>query len=440
MLLDILKPLVVNYMIIISFTVTINLFFPFRRNKPLSLKEKWIYATFGSIAAILCMFYPIEVLWDTNFDLRMVIIVALTLYRGLWVGFFTFTSVSIVRFLIGGQYVIPGIIINFIAFFVALLFKKKFLKGRNPLQTAVIIFCFFTLFSVLTLEWFVPALGFSFYVIYFSVFLTSLLVLIYTIEKLISINQQIDETVYVENLKTVSHMAAAFAHEIRNPLTTVRGFIQYLSSNDRHKELPHYSKLILDELDRTNGIISDFLSLTKPGDSTKETIPVEKVLKETVSLMNPTAQLKNISIITSLSKEHFIHVETKLLKQALLNILKNSIEAIENKKIGSEGRIFITTISLSNQKVAILIEDNGVGLTEEELQQIGLPFYTTKSKGTGLGTLIMNKLIRDLGGTVHYYSQKGQWTRVEIIFPTMDPIEAKANIHTPLPTKQEQSS
>ncbi|WP_243385804.1 ATP-binding protein [Bacillus kexueae] len=417
MLLDLLKPLIVNYMIIISFTVSINLFFPFKRNKPTSLREKWIYSIIGSIAAILCMFYPIEVLWDTNFDLRMVIIVALTLYRGFWVGFLTFSFVSVVRYLIGGQFFIPGILINFIAFLAAMLFRQRFIHGHHQFRVLIMIFSVFTTLSILTLEWFVPALDRYFYLIYFSVFLSSLIALIYTIEKLMSINQQIDETVYIENLKTVSHMAAAFAHEIRNPLTTVRGFVQYLSSNNRHEELPQYSQLIIDELDRTNEIISDFLSLTKPGDSVREKVIVEKVIQDTVNLMKPTAQLKNIQMVAQLSKAHQVNVDGKLLKQALLNILKNAIEAIENKQMGSDGRIYITTLSLSNQKVAILIEDNGIGLTEEELKRIGLPYYTTKSKGTGLGTLIMNKLIRDLGGTVHYYSQKNQWTRVEITFP-----------------------
>lgn len=417
MLLDLLKPLIVNYMIIISFTVSINLFFPFKRNKPTSLREKWIYSIIGSIAAILCMFYPIEVLWDTNFDLRMVIIVALTLYRGFWVGFLTFSFVSVVRYLIGGQFFIPGILINFIAFLAAMLFRQRFIHGHYQFRVLIMIFSVFTTLSILTLEWFVPALDRYFYLIYFSVFLSSLIALIYTIEKLMSINQQIDETVYIENLKTVSHMAAAFAHEIRNPLTTVRGFVQYLSSNNRHEELPQYSQLIIDELDRTNEIISDFLSLTKPGDSVREKVIVEKVIQDTVNLMKPTAQLKNIQMVAQLSKAHQVNVDGKLLKQALLNILKNAIEAIENKQMGSDGRIYITTLSLSNQKVAILIEDNGIGLTEEELKRIGLPYYTTKSKGTGLGTLIMNKLIRDLGGTVHYYSQKNQWTRVEITFP-----------------------
>lgn len=418
MLINILKPLIVNYMIIISFTVSTNLFLPFKRNKHTALLEKMIYAFIGSIAAILCMLYPIEVLSDTNFDLRMVIIVVITLYRGVGVGVFTFIAVSLTRYAIGGQFVIPGIIINFIALLGGILFQKHFKRARSKLKIVLFVFSFFAVMTIITLEIFVPFLGFAFYTVYFSIFLSTMIGLIFTVEKLIAINHRLDEAVYSENLKTVSHMAAIFAHEIRNPLTTVRGFIQYLSSNNRHLELPQYSSLILDELDRTNEIISDYLSLTKPGKSSKETVIVETILQETIDLMNPTAKLKKINIEANLSKQHYIHIEKKLLKQALLNIMKNSIEAIENKEIATEGRIFITTITLSNQKVAIHIEDNGVGLTKEELQRIGLPYYTTKSKGTGLGTLIMNKLIRDMGGTVQYYSQKGHWTRVEIIFPT----------------------
>ncbi len=404
-------------MIIISFTVSTNLFFPFKRNKHSTMKEKVVYALIGSIAAILCMVFPIEVLSDTNFDLRMVIVVVITLYQGAGVGFVTFAAVSIMRYLIGGQFIIPGIIINFIALLIGIVFQKPFRRTQSKCKIALFIFSLYTALAIITLESFVPFLHLTFYLTYFSAFLSTMIVLIFMVEKLITINDRLDEAVYLENLKTVSHMAAIFAHEIRNPLTTVRGFIQYLSSDHRHQELPQYSNLILDELDRTNDFISDYLSLTKQGKGEKETVIVETILQETIDLMNPTAQLKKIKIEANLSKQHFIHIEKNMLRQALLNIMKNSIEAIENKHVTSDGRISITTITLSNQKVAIHIEDNGVGLTKEELQRIGLPYYTTKSKGTGLGTLIMNKLIRDMGGTVQYYSQKGHWTRVEIIFP-----------------------
>jgi len=420
MFLSIIKPLIVNYMIIFSFTASSNFLVPFRRDIQYRKKEQLMFAIIGSIAALLCMLYPIEVLWDTNFDLRMIIIILLTLYRGKWVGFFCFLVVSIGRYFVGGQFVFPGILINLIAFLAGLIFRKKFLQASNKVKVLFAIFLFFTTLSLMILKLLVSFLPATFYVIYFSLFLSTLLIVILTVEKFIKLNQQIDEAFYLENLKTVGHMAAAFAHEIRNPLTTVRGFIQYLSTNNRHHELPQFSKLILEELDRTNTIITDFLSLSKPGYDARKTYVVESILKETIDLIYPTAQLQNIKIEWDLSSSHLIHVDKKLLKQTLLNIFKNSMEAIENKHQHTDGKIFVTTATRPNEKVLILIEDNGIGLTPQEIKQMGLPFYTTKAKGTGIGTIVINKLVRDMNGTIHYYSQKNQWTRVEILLPIVE--------------------
>jgi two-component system, sporulation sensor kinase B len=416
MFIYIIKPLIVNYTIIIAFLVSTNLFFPLKKRKQYPFNEQVIYALVGTLAAVLCMFYPIEVLGDTNFDFRMVILLVLTLYRGKWVGLFCFFIVTIMRIIIGGEFVVPGVVINIIAYLLGIGFRKPFLEARQKAPISFVIFICFTVLSLITLELFVPFLTSSFYIIYFSLFFPTMIGLIFTMEKLMEINQQIEDTLYVEHLKTVSHMAAAFAHEIRNPLTTVRGFIQFLMTNNQHHLLPQYSDLILEELNRTNEIISDYLSLSKPGKDGRETFVVETTLKAMVELIKPTAQMKNITIDLDLPNEHLVHVEKKFLKQALLNILKNAVEAIENKGT-TDGKITVKSMSLPIQKVAIIIEDNGIGLTKEEVKKIGLPYYTTKSKGTGLGTLIIHKLIQDMGGTVHYYSQKNQWTRVEIVLP-----------------------
>jgi two-component system sporulation sensor kinase B len=395
------------------------MFIPFKRSSLVGVKERIAYSFMGTFAALLCMAYPIEVLKDTNFDFRMVIIITLTLYCGALAGLFCTVSASIVRYFIGGQFVWAGIEINLIALLCGLLFKSRFLESKNRVIFSFWVFGIYLILSVMLLETFVSFLNSSFYILYYGIFFISFTGLIFVIEKMIINNKQLDESVYLEKLKTVGHMAAAFAHEIRNPLTTVQGFVQFLKEGDNYKELPRFSDLILEELERTNKIITDYLSLAKPGDMKKETFAAEETVRETIQLLEPMAHLHNIRFIYEEQAEHFIAGDRQYLKQALINLIKNSIEAIEQK---GEINIHVQKAKDST-RVVISIQDNGIGLTEEEIKQIGLPYYTTKTKGTGLGTMVVNKIIRDMKGEVKYKSLKGEWTKVEIHLPLSMPSE-----------------
>ncbi|WP_078409974.1 ATP-binding protein [Priestia abyssalis] len=421
MFINIIKPLIVNYTILISLVVNANMFIPFSRSSFDNYKKRAAYSLMGTFAALLCMVYPIEVLKDTHFDFRMVIILILTLYCGVFAGVFCTVSVSITRYFIGGDFVVIGVVINLIALICSVLLRRGFVQSNNRVHFSVVVFTMYLLISVVLLETFIPFLNFSFYVIYYLIFFISFVGMIFAIEKMISNNQQLDESVYLENQKTVGHMAAAFAHEIRNPLTTVQGFIQFLKEGDNHNQLYKFSDLILEELERTNRIITEYLSLAKPGDMKHECFIVEEAVRETIKLLNPTAHLHNVSIGYHEEGEHFIHGDRQYLKQALINIIKNSIEAIEQK-----GKIIICIKKVtSRDKVVISVKDNGIGLTEDEIKQIGLPYYTTKTKGTGLGTMVVNKIIRDMDGTIKYKSIKGKWTKVEIYLPLSTANEQK---------------
>ncbi|MDQ0245578.1 two-component system sporulation sensor kinase B [Bacillus fengqiuensis] len=413
MFINIIKPLIVNYTILISLVVNANMFIPFRESSLHHHKKRAAYSLMGTFAALLCMVYPIEVLKDTHFDFRMIIILVLTFYCGIAAGVFCTASVSLARYFIGGEYVLIGLAINITALICGIFLKRGFQQSNRRIHFSFLVFGVYLLSSVVLLETFIPFLNFWFYVIYYITFFITFSGMIFAIEKMISNNKQLDESVYLENQKTVGHMAAAFAHEIRNPLTTVQGFIQFLKEGDNHKELHKFSDLILEELDRTNKIITEYLSLAKPGNMKRECFIVEEAVRETIKLLTPTAHLHNVSIGYHEEGKHFIHGDRQYLKQALINIIKNSIEAIEQR-----GDIMIRIEKMTNaDKIVISIKDNGIGLTEDEVKQIGLPYFTTKTKGTGLGTMVVNKIIRDMDGTIKYKSIKGNWTEVKIFLP-----------------------
>ena len=412
-----IKPLIVNITIIFSLMFNANLFFPFSKRKPLNFKQQTILGLFSAFSAKLCMLYPIETLEDTNFDFRMIPILIVTLYGGWYPGLLCTAIVVMLRYLIGGEYVYVGIAVSILALGIGVLFRSGFLRSANKVLYGVIVISFYYLVYIFILFSTVSFLDINFYIVYFLAFSLTFTALIYTVEKLIIANQQFDETLYLDKLSTVSQMAAAFAHEIRNPITTVRGFIQFINSDTKDENLKQFAPLILDELDRTNKIITNYLTVARPTNFTLSYIDVNKALQDSVELLRPFGSYRNVSIDLKLEGEHYIYSDEQHLKQVLMNIIKNGIEAVEEEQ-GGYVKIVKKPADERGQ-IEITFVDNGIGMSEEQLEKLGLPYYTTKTKGTGLGSMITNRLIHEMKGKIHYESKVLNGTSVTVILPTV---------------------
>lgn len=412
-MLSLLKPLIVNITILFSLTFNANLFISFNDKKPLTLSKKIFYGIIAAFTAVLCMFYPIETLRDTNFDFRMLVIMIVTMYVGLLAGVICTIPVILFRMIIGGEYAFIGILISLSALFIAAIFRKKFIHSNKRIFNASWIFSLFFIFYLFMIFVSVEFLSLQFYLVYFILCYGAFISLILVIEKLIIVNKQVDETIYLDKLSTVGQMAASFAHEVRNPLATVRGFIQFLEQDTTDINFKKFAPLILDELDRTNKIITDYLQVTKPSKLFMTNIALNQVLINTIELLRPLGTFKNVKIEHNLDKDCIVYGDEQYLKQCLLNIIKNGIEAIDKC-----GYVKISTcLHETDHKVIIKIEDNGRGMSAEELEKIGLPFYTTKSKGTGIGSMVTNRLIREMNGKIEYSSKVSKGTIVEITLP-----------------------
>lgn len=417
-MLTLIKPLLVNITILFSFTFNANLFFPFQTKIPLSLKQRIIYGLIGAFGALFCMFYPIETLGETHFDLRMCSILILTLYGGWIPGSIVLVSVCIIRYLIGGNFVYIGLIVSVAAFICALVFRRIFLKSQSKLSAGSLIILGYFVAYISILYFNIHFLQLSFYFVYFIAFYLTNIALIYVIESLIRINKQFEEMVYVDKLTMIGQLTASIAHEIRNPLSTVRGFIQFLSTDTKDEQFKKFSPLIMEELDRTNSIITNYLNVSKPEPFQQSIVSLHEVISDCVQLMRPFAAYSNVIIhYENKNKQPFyIHGDEHHLKQAIMNVIKNGIEAISNQGMVT----IVLNADHSKNTVEISIKDTGKGMTPDQLKQIGLPFYTTKSKGTGLGSMVTNKIIRELNGLIEYDSEFGKGTVVKIIFPLFD--------------------
>ncbi len=214
-----------------------------------------------------------------------------------------------------------------------------------------------------------------------------------------------------EKLALVGQLAAGIAHEIRNPLTSIKGFIQLFKAKYTSDEV-HFN-LILAELERINLIVSEFLVLAKPTAVEYKDKEIKILLNDVVTLINTHAIMKNVQIIVEFESEiSTIVCEENQLKQVFINILKNSIEAMPNG-----GIIDIKVKAIEKDTISISFIDQGTGIPEDRIPKLGEPFYTTKEKGTGLGLMTSYKIIENHDGRLKISSKINEGTTVEVILP-----------------------
>ncbi|GAA0324471.1 sporulation kinase KinD [Bacillus carboniphilus] len=217
-----------------------------------------------------------------------------------------------------------------------------------------------------------------------------------------------------QKLELVGTLAASTAHEIRNPLTGIKGLIQLLSEKYKSEDDQLYFKVIDKEVERINQIVSEFLILGKPTVLKTETLDLRNILDEIKPLIQSEANLYNVVLSCSYPDRPLLISSAKdQLKQVILNITKNAFESMED-----EGTLAID-VQLKQNKVALTITDTGVGMSPEELTHIFQPFYTSKTDGTGLGLVVCKRIIQSFGGQISIHSQKNKGTKVIIELPNI---------------------
>jgi signal transduction histidine kinase len=222
-----------------------------------------------------------------------------------------------------------------------------------------------------------------------------------------------------DRLATLGELSAGAAHEIRNPLTSIRSSIQFLKRKLNVPADIEMANDLISEVDRINEIIEGMLSFAKPQPLKKENTQLKTILAQTVQLVSNTARKKEIDIFLNYQAgRDDIFADPSQLKQLFLNIIMNSIQAIEN----IPGKIEINVIFSEGEKKytpVYLIEfiDNGEGISNENIDKIFDPFYTTKNEGTGLGLSISYGIINQHDGDIEFFSEPGKGTRVKIRIP-----------------------
>jgi two-component system, sporulation sensor kinase A len=212
-----------------------------------------------------------------------------------------------------------------------------------------------------------------------------------------------------EKLSVVGELAAGIAHEIRNPLTSIKGFIQLLEENEHVAE--SYLAVMSSEMDRINQIVGELLILSKPQMREFTTFDMKEVLDYTTKVMGHEALLKGITIQENCPDTPMkVYGDKNQIIQVLINIVKNAIDAM------TEGNITVKC-SIGEKHIHISVLDQGTGISPERLKRLGEPFFTLKEKGMGLGLTISQKILEDHKGSLHIESEVNKGTKVNVLLP-----------------------
>ncbi|WP_367949321.1 PAS domain-containing protein [Bacillus sp. FJAT-29790] len=215
-----------------------------------------------------------------------------------------------------------------------------------------------------------------------------------------------------DKLATIGQLSAGVAHEIRNPLTSMRGYTEFLQMDETNEERQEFFEIILDEIDRVNNIVEDFMMLAKPKAIELENKNIIPILKSVLSLFEFEAKKKNIIIHFEFNDEIIqIDCDENRLKQVFINFIKNGFDAMP------DGGDMTIRVTVQNDQVRISIQDTGIGIPPEKLKNIGEPFYTTKKKGNGLGLMVSFQIIESHNGKVTIESEVNKGTIFMIDLP-----------------------
>ncbi|MBP1964217.1 PAS domain-containing sensor histidine kinase [Paenibacillus aceris] len=211
-----------------------------------------------------------------------------------------------------------------------------------------------------------------------------------------------------EKLSLIGQLAAGIAHDIRNPLTSLKGFVHLLKAKNAD-----YVDVMMEELEHINYVVNEFMTLAKPHLNYYIESKIQELVQSVVGFLQPHAHLYNVQIEIDMDQEiPTIYCNPDQIKQVFINVIKNAVESMANG-----GLIQISFRNRLKQWLVICVEDQGVGISEDRLSKLGEPFYTSKDNGTGLGLMVCKHIIEGHGGRLSIKSILNHGTTVEIELP-----------------------
>lgn len=237
-----------------------------------------------------------------------------------------------------------------------------------------------------------------------------------------------DQLYIQEKSRALIQLVAGVAHEIRNPLTSIKAFVEMIPIKMNSKKFrDEISFHVPKEIDRLNELVEELINYAKPKSDNKKLIDLSSSVNFVVLLFKNKINNKGYHLVTEVEEDVFIMGDENQIKQVLINIVLNAIES-NNNKYEEKGKTLSIYIRLYTKKdeVVIEIEDEGIGMSKEMVDRVFEPFYTTKSDGTGLGLALSRQFIVENNGNIHVESELGQYSKFKIHFPIEGITNAKS--------------
>ncbi len=372
----------------------------------------------NGFATLTCLAFTYEFA-GLYWDFRYVPLIIAMVYGGRKAGLIVLAFMLIGRTIMGGDILFHGLASAVIASVIPYYFSRGFWK-MSPVKRVVtaqfiglwpIAIIFLMLFAFNLPSQFLSELHSITFILQFGlVQVIGIGIAARLNEWMVEKKVMREEIIKSEKLNTLGELAASIAHEVRNPLTVVKGFLQLMKRQAKGEE-DEYLAIILSELGRAEEIINDYLNFAKPQFEKVERVHIKEILSEVSILLNAYAVKENVFLESHLDDDGILLTDRNKMKQALINFVKNAIEATPPK-----GYVSIS-LQVSEENAVITVKDTGKGMSKEEIARIGTMFYTTKNQGTGLGTSVSLKIIETIGGHVTYSSEVKKGTTVEITLP-----------------------
>jgi two-component system sporulation sensor kinase B len=364
------------------------------------------------------MVFPIKLKMGFIFDLRYIPFIIVALFGGYKYSFPLYVVLNIYRFMIGGEGTIQSLIFSTVIFILAGIPHKKFVK-QNPKSRVVCatLAAFFTMVLYLTsVACFLPTLNKEYWTLTInaiSTYVVFMLIIMILIEQIIRNKKTRESILHSEKLQVISELSASVSHEIRNPLTVTSGFLQLLKkSKTISEEDQTYIDYSLSEVKRAEKIVNDFLAFAKPQSENMIESNLKDEAEYVKDIITPFANMHHVIIDFQFQNSLHFKYDKNQIQQCLINLYKNGIEAMKGK--GGTLSIHVTE---QKKHIEVMIKDEGVGMTSEEISRLGSPYYSTKKEGTGLGMLMVYSTLHKLNGKIEVESVKGKGTTFTIKIP-----------------------
>lgn len=412
---SLIKEVILQIFFVLIPFVLFNIYY---RDKMRNYSRSFILVT-SSISLFLAMTFASSVVDGVIFDVRYVILFFGLVYGGIQTGLLLLVEFVIYRLYLGGEGSVVSLVISVFSFAVSLLMYRTYKTTHRKTFFTIMAGMLFSIIALSLTYFFLPRyfvehLTYHFLVIPLQNSL-GIWILMSLFSKSVSDKEIFIKHAQNEKIETMSHVAASLAHEVRNPLTAVKGFLRLMQENptDLTKNT-QYMTICMDEIQRTEMILSEYLAISKPLTNRYEQVNVADMLKVMRAVMSPFAILHNVELeVRTPETSVTIMANPDEIKQVLVNFIKNAIEACANVR---KGTVFLS-LMVEEGKAILVIKDNGVGMDEGQMKRLGSIYFSTKSSGTGLGLTYSYHVIHTFGGTVTVNSKPNVGTKFSIIFP-----------------------